>query len=67
MVVAADGHRLAVNKLSNAVALQKELRIIIPRKGVLELQRVLGEGEDEVNLSVGNNHLRVTSGGVTLP
>jgi len=66
VVVAADGHRLAVNTLSEPLSIQKDLRIIIPRKGVLELQRILDEGEEDISLAVGSNHLRVTAGNVTL-
>ncbi len=64
--VAADGHRLALNTVSVAGFLDKTLRIIVPRKGVLELQRVLSEEEGDISFVVGSNHLRVITNGVTL-
>jgi DNA polymerase-3 subunit beta len=40
-------------------------QIIVPRKGVLELQRLLEGGDREVELEVGRNHLRVRREDVT--
>ena len=40
-------------------------QIIMPRKGVLELQRLLEDGDGEIVLEVGNNHLRVSRSDVT--
>jgi DNA polymerase-3 subunit beta len=61
--VATDGHRLALCEVvvegQDAAALQ----VIIPRKGVLELHRLLGE-EEEVELSIGSNHIRATVGSI---
>ncbi len=45
-VVAADGHRLAVNKLDLLEPISKECRIIVPRKTIMELLRVLEEPQD---------------------
>ncbi len=61
--VATDGHRLAlcevaVDDLPNATQ-----QVIIPRKGVLELQKLLGEGS-EVRLSIGSNHIRAVVGAI---
>jgi DNA polymerase-3 subunit beta len=64
--VAADGHRLALNTVAVSGFEDKSLRIIVPRKGVLELQRILGEGDDEISLIIGSNHLRAVTGTVTL-
>lgn len=63
--VAADGHRLAersMNLSSNA----QMLRVIVPRKGVLELQRALQEIDGNVNLYIGSNHMRVVMEDLTL-
>ncbi|NND36821.1 MAG: DNA polymerase III subunit beta [Gammaproteobacteria bacterium] len=61
--VATDGHRLALCEVSlendNGAAQQ----VIIPRKGVLELQRLLGD-EEEVQLTIGPNHIRATVGSI---
>jgi DNA polymerase-3 subunit beta len=38
---------------------QSRKQIILPRKGVLELQRLLEGGDREIELEVGRNHLRL--------
>lgn len=55
--VATDGHRLALCEMVLATK-GKGQQIIIPRKGVLELQRLLGN-EGSVSLTIGSNHIRV--------
>jgi len=55
-VVATDGHRLAL-ATSPKRAEAADLGVIIPRKGVLELSRLL-EGDASVSLSIGTNHIR---------
>ena len=57
--VATDGHRLALCETMTEVAIKAKRQIIIPRKGVNELQRLL-DGEGELELEFGKNHLRVT-------
>ncbi len=64
--VATDGHRLALGDL-----VQKSLdgpvkQVIVPRKGVIEIQRLLQEMEDKVSVSVGDAHLCATSTMFTL-
>jgi len=58
--VATDGHRLAMSHMEIDSA-AKINQVIVPRKGVLELQRLLGELEDHVTLSIGGNHLCIES------
>jgi DNA polymerase-3 subunit beta len=64
--VATDGHRLALCEapLPGGGA-QTRKQIILPRKGVLELQRLLEGGDRELELEVGRNHLRVNREDVT--
>jgi DNA polymerase-3 subunit beta len=64
--VATDGHRLAMSTLTGSGAGGERLQAIVPRKGVLELSRLLDDGEDEVVLNLGANHLRVARGPYTL-
>ena len=63
--VATDGHRLALaeTKLDSQISTRRQ--IIIPRKGILELQGLFEAGEGLVELELGRNHLRVRRGGVT--
>ena len=63
--VATDGHRLALveTPLTSGATAQKQ--ILIPRKGVLELQGLFEAGDGMVELEFGRNHLRVKRGEVT--
>ena len=64
--VATDGHRLAYcEKVTNAdIADIKQ--VILPRKGVLELVRLLGDTENSVKVILGSNHLQVEFDGLRL-
>jgi len=64
--VATDGHRLAMCTLNHGSAVDERVQAIVPRKGVLELGRLLADADGGVTLHVGSNHLRVTSGPFTL-
>ena len=55
--VATDGHRLALAELQMTEAAQRNEQIIVPRKGVLELQRLM-DGDGDVELTLGANHVR---------
>lgn len=63
--VATDGHRLALCELDLEAGAQTRKQIILPRKGVMELQRLLEAGERILELEVGRNHLRVRHEDVT--
>ncbi len=60
-VVATDGHRLAMCTLPGEVDLEGEVSVILPRKGVLELGRLLLEEDGEIAVVIGSNHLRATT------
>lgn len=62
-LVATDGHRLALSEAVVKESIKEPLQVILPRKGVLELQRILGV-EGDVELSIGSNHMRVSVSGV---
>ncbi len=57
--VATDGHRMARCDVACDVSADAPLSVIIPRKGIVELSRLLTE--DGIDISLGSNHLRVTS------
>jgi DNA polymerase-3 subunit beta len=63
--VATDGHRLALSELALAAAAARDEQLIMPRKGVLELNRLL-DGDGDVELALGANHIRVQLDGVRL-
>lgn len=64
--VATDGHRLAISETDSPEVAGEERQVIIPRKGVLELSRLLGDGEAQCELTVGSNHIRVALGEVVM-
>jgi DNA polymerase-3 subunit beta len=63
--VATDGHRLALCETELAAGATREEQIIVPRKGVLELNRLL-DGEGDVEVGLGANHIRVKLDGIRL-
>ena len=63
--VATDGHRLALCETTLETEIAARRQIIIPRKGVLELQGLFEAGEGLVELELGRNHVRVRRGSVT--
>jgi DNA polymerase-3 subunit beta len=60
--VATDGHRLAVCDLEKDIGVAQDRQMIVPRKGVLELSRMLSDNEDLVELALGKNHIRLVKG-----
>jgi DNA polymerase-3 subunit beta len=63
--VATDGHRLALCEAALEAGASTKRQIIVPRKGVTELQRLLEGGERELELEMGRSHLRVKRDDVT--
>jgi DNA polymerase-3 subunit beta len=61
--VATDGHRLALCQLTLDDSKLPEQQVIVPRKGVLELQRLLGE-EGNLVVELGSNHVRIQLEGI---
>jgi DNA polymerase-3 subunit beta len=55
--VATDGHRLAT-AIEDAQVSGDLTQVIVPRKGVLELNRLLADSEETVTLTIGSNHIR---------
>lgn len=57
--VATDGHRLAICDLGVDLGVAEERQLIVPRKGVLELSRMLSDSTETVELALGKNHIRL--------
>ena len=79
IAVATDGHRLAycavdadglagvdgaVDGAANGAGQRQE--VIVPRKSILELQRLLGDGDEPVTIDLAANQVRFTFGNVEL-
>ncbi|MFT4179868.1 MAG: DNA polymerase III subunit beta [Thermomonas sp.] len=63
--VATDGHRLALCEATLEAGTGSKRQIIIPRKGVTELQRLLEGGDRVLELELGKGHIRVKRDDVT--
>ncbi len=57
--VATDGHRLALGTHHLGQDYGQQRQVIIPRKGVLEVQRLLEDDDNEVKILIGSNHFRM--------
>ena len=61
--VATDGHRLALSQAELDGGKLAEQQVIVPRKGVLELQRLMS-GEGDLDIQLGANHVRIQLDGI---
>ena len=59
--VATDGHRLALCNLPADVGEGDSQQVIVPRKGIQELQRLLEQRDAELDVEIGSNHIRITT------
>lgn len=65
--VATDGHRLALADLAEEISGgEAEQQVIVPRKGILELMRLLDGDADDITLAIGSNHIQVSKPGLTM-
>lgn len=63
--VATDGHRLAMCSLTGDIQQAERHQVIVPRKGILELARLLTEQDADVRIVLGQHHVRATTGDFT--
>jgi DNA polymerase-3 subunit beta len=55
IAIATDGHRLALADLDMKINSEKEEEMILPRKTIVELYKLIGENDNLVRLTLGNN------------
>lgn len=60
-VVSTDGHRLAMCSLKGNIQNGSTLQVILPRKGVIELARLMTSEDADVEVVIGSNHLRAAT------
>lgn len=62
-VVATDGHRLAMCTLKDDLSFKGDgdTQVILPRKGVLELARLLLDEDEDIAIVIGSNHIRAVT------
>ncbi|TCN86756.1 DNA polymerase III subunit beta [Shewanella fodinae] len=63
--VATDGHRLALSHRAIEASLP-ENQVIVPRKGVVELARLLDADDQEISIAIGDNAIRATTAAAVL-
>ena len=64
--VATDGHRLAYCEKETSADIADIKQVILPRKGVLELVRLLSDTDDMAKITLGSNHLQIEFNGLRL-
>ncbi len=64
-VVATDGHRLSYAS-QTLEGDHGSVEAILPRKTVLELIKLLGDGDEPVSLAIGTNQARFSFGGIEI-
>jgi DNA polymerase-3 subunit beta len=60
IAVATDGHRLAYCAVETDVESAERHEVIVPRKSILELQRLLDDSEAPVTIDIASNQVRFT-------
>ncbi|WP_061238812.1 DNA polymerase III subunit beta [Ectopseudomonas composti] len=63
--VATDGHRLAMCSMEATIQQDGKHQVIVPRKGILELARLLTDQDAEVAIVLGQHHIRANTGEFT--
>ncbi|MDF0535349.1 DNA polymerase III subunit beta [Shewanella sp. A32] len=63
--VATDGHRLALSHRMLEASLP-ENQVIVPRKGVMELARLLDAEDQDIEIAIGDNAIRATTAAAVL-
>ena len=64
--VATDGHRLAMCTRNLDIEIPQKHQAILPRKGVIELSRLLKENEETAELTLSHHYIRVETEDYTL-
>ncbi|MDI6801210.1 MAG: DNA polymerase III subunit beta [Thermodesulfovibrionales bacterium] len=62
--VGTDGHRLSILQKKMGMGLKEEKKLIISRKSISELRRFLHEESNNVDITIGKNHILFKAGEV---
>lgn len=66
IAVATDGHRLAFCQVATDQEFSSRQEVIIPRKTILELQRLLEDNDQPVELEIANNQVKLVFADIEL-
>lgn len=58
--IATDGHRLALSEAQCDLDSTIDVQVIVPRKAILELGRLLSDSDEQVQVDVSSNHIRLS-------
>lgn len=62
--VATDGHRLALSEKECEISAGDINQIIVPRKGIMELTRLLSDSDNSCTVQINNNFVRIDLGDI---
>jgi DNA polymerase-3 subunit beta len=65
-LVATDGHRLALVETKHTLQVESEMGVILPKKTLLEVGKLVADGDGDVSFEQGENHLFFDVDGRTL-
>ena len=65
IAVATDGHRLAFCQAEVELNPGETRQVIIPRKAINEISRLLEDTDEEIKVSLSENHIRISFANVT--
>lgn len=65
-LVATNGHRLAMSDHKDSLSVLNQIQVILPRRGVTELRKLVGDGNKEAKIAIGSNHFQACYDGYTL-
>jgi len=61
-VVATDGHRMSLSEISIENTYLKKIQMIVPRKAILELQKIVFSKDNQVlDIQIGKSHFMLSS------
>jgi len=63
--VATDGHRLALCEIAASIDAREPRQAIVPRKGVVEMARLLADSDELVEVRLGSNHIQFSTAEVS--
>lgn len=64
--VTTDGHRLAISTYEPEINFEENIQFILPRKTVVELQKLIDDEDEDINVEIDSNQIRFNLNKTTL-